>query len=475
MKAFHWSKLADVKAAGTIWLDPSFKEATINIQDVEQLFGAKQSTPRANADTALDASGARGANHTPKHVQLIDVKRSNNVAIALARLRKTNEEIKASLTDPDAHPLTNEQVAALILIAPTAEEVEMVAEYTGDREALGKVELFFLALSEIQNVQPKLNALQVTQLFHAQALALNEELVSLKDACQQVQTSQALKHLLQLVLALGNHLNGTSNRGGAYGFKLNDLAKLVQVKSTDASTTLLHYTAKLMHAEADDAHNLQALSQQLSQVETVRNFDLREKRADISKLETNYTLVQAQANKQPEEPFARKLSHFCAQNQTRIDQLHQVYNQAQAQVKQLAAWLGQAHNASPADLFAPIFDAIKALEKAHKDNAREISEAQKRARAQEARKTSNRTRANPDNTLMQEMQRKIALKPTQHTNNANTNTQLGPRLAQEAASGALFAARRMSRASLNANKTKHSLSSPNTHTHTTPVPIGNQI
>jgi hypothetical protein len=37
--------------------------------------------------------------------------------------------------------------------------------------------------------------------------------------------------VLRQVLRLGNYLNGDSARGGAYGFKLTDLAKLVQVKS----------------------------------------------------------------------------------------------------------------------------------------------------------------------------------------------------------------------------------------------------
>jgi len=47
----------------------------------------------------------------------------------------------------------------------------------------------------------------------------------------QVRHSKALKTVLRQVLRLGNYLNGDSARGGAYGFKLTDLAKLVQVKS----------------------------------------------------------------------------------------------------------------------------------------------------------------------------------------------------------------------------------------------------
>ena len=49
-------------------------------------------------------------------------------------------------------------------------------------------------------------------------------------AAEQLMSSAALKAVLLKVLALGNYLNGTSARGGAYGFKLSDLPKLVQAR-----------------------------------------------------------------------------------------------------------------------------------------------------------------------------------------------------------------------------------------------------
>ena len=73
-------------------------------------------------------------------MQLIDTKRSNNVGIALARLRMDDEAIKACVLDPVAHPLTPDNVSALIAVLPTAEELETIKEFTGERETLGRVE-----------------------------------------------------------------------------------------------------------------------------------------------------------------------------------------------------------------------------------------------------------------------------------------------------------------------------------------------
>jgi diaphanous 1 len=46
---------------------------------------------------------------------------------------------------------------------------------------------------------------------------------------------------LEIILAFGNYLNGTSNRGGAYGFRLDTLAKLSELKSSDNKKTLFYY------------------------------------------------------------------------------------------------------------------------------------------------------------------------------------------------------------------------------------------
>jgi hypothetical protein len=45
-------------------------------------------------------------------------------------------------------------------------------------------------------------------------------------ACDEVKKSTKFKKVLEVVLALGNYLNGGSFRGAAYGFKLDALNKL---------------------------------------------------------------------------------------------------------------------------------------------------------------------------------------------------------------------------------------------------------
>ena len=52
----------------------------------------------------------------------------------------------------------------------------------------------------------------------------------LKRACAEVMDNDEFARVLEIVLALGNFLNGTSFRGQAYGFKLAVLTKLADTK-----------------------------------------------------------------------------------------------------------------------------------------------------------------------------------------------------------------------------------------------------
>lgn len=50
---------------------------------------------------------------------------------------------------------------------------------------------------------------------------------------------------MQLILIIGNFMNATGRAGGAYGFKVTSINRLVDTKSSDSSArTLLHFLAQ---------------------------------------------------------------------------------------------------------------------------------------------------------------------------------------------------------------------------------------
>ena len=72
-----------------------------------------------------------------------------------------------------------------------------------------------------------------------------------------VENNQLFHKWLEVILLFGNYLNGSSNRGGAYGFKLDTLAKLSEIKTSDNKKTLFYYIAEYIgDTKKDDMFNI---------------------------------------------------------------------------------------------------------------------------------------------------------------------------------------------------------------------------
>jgi hypothetical protein len=61
-----------------------------------------------------------------------------------------------------------------------------------------------------------------------------------------VESNSKFHQWLEVILAFGNYLNGVTNRGGAYAFKFDTLAKLSEVKSSDNKKTLFYYIVEYL-------------------------------------------------------------------------------------------------------------------------------------------------------------------------------------------------------------------------------------
>jgi hypothetical protein len=220
---------------------------------------------------------------------------------------------------------------------------------------------FFLALSDIPNLSPRLMALQASQQFGPSWEALAHELKTMLSATKQVGDSKALKLVLSRVLAVGNYLNGTSTRGGAYGFKLADLGKLAQVKSADGKSTLLHFLARLLTTDSGSA--VDELKGELAALPEAKDMAMEDKNADLAKLEQSFkqAKTQLELSKKAEKPDAITplLTSFCDDNSARLEQLRTDQKDLVTKLKELAKLLCEKPNATTNELFAPLADFVK--------------------------------------------------------------------------------------------------------------------
>ena len=73
----------------------------------------------------------------------------------------------------------------------------------------------------------------------------------MKNILNKFTNDKRINDWLTIILAFGNYLNGQSMRGGAYGFKLDSLCKIVELKSNDNKITLLEFIIEWIYDNND--------------------------------------------------------------------------------------------------------------------------------------------------------------------------------------------------------------------------------
>ncbi|KAG1160361.1 hypothetical protein G6F37_004064 [Rhizopus arrhizus] len=102
-------------------------------------------------------------------------------------------------------------------------------------------EQFTIEMMRIYRYEARLKYMLFRVQFWERFDRLKTSLATVLDACDALHDSDALKELLSVVLMLGNYMNATSLQGGAYGFRIASINKLIDTKATDNSNlTLLH-------------------------------------------------------------------------------------------------------------------------------------------------------------------------------------------------------------------------------------------
>ena len=112
-----------------------------------------------------------------------------------------------------------------------------------------------------------------------------------------MRSSAPLRSILEIVLKLGNMLNGGTGRGGSYGYRLDSLGKLGTIKSLDNRQTLVHHVAALCKSADDadtDGGGLLAVASTMPSAEAAGRVSLSQWNTDFKAFQKMLTLLDAQ-------------------------------------------------------------------------------------------------------------------------------------------------------------------------------------
>ncbi|OMP04516.1 Actin-binding FH2/DRF autoregulatory [Corchorus olitorius] len=237
LKPFFWDKVAANPEHSMVWNQIKSGSFQFNEEMIETLFGYSATEKNKN-----DKKKESSADQTPQFIQLLDPKKSQNLAILLRALNVTTEEVCDALREGNELPV--ELLQTLLKMAPTQDEELKLRLFNGEIAQLGPAERFLKVLVDIPFAFKRMEALLFMCTLNEEVTITRESFETLEIACKELRSSRLFLKLLEAVLKTGNRMNDGTFRGGAQAFKLDTLLKLADVKGVDGKTTLLHFVVQ---------------------------------------------------------------------------------------------------------------------------------------------------------------------------------------------------------------------------------------
>ena len=135
-------------------------------------------------------------------IQLLDVKRANNVALGLKKFKDIikTEDIVEGLVNIDENILSVELLRSLKPVLPTPAEIDLVRQYDGDLRRLGKAEQFFKTLEGVNRIPERVDSILFKVQFEARVNDLSYKSEFLARICNSILSNCALHSLFQQLI-----------------------------------------------------------------------------------------------------------------------------------------------------------------------------------------------------------------------------------------------------------------------------------
>lgn len=183
--------------------------------------------------------------------------------------------------------LSQNLIEALNSICPTEEEVKKVQQFKGSRDDLESSDLLVEALGGGNSMRVK--ALLFLTQYEETFQNVSSQLSSLEAQFDVLHRNPQLEALFEVVLGVGNFLNGGTSRGGAWGFSLDSVEKCADVKSSDNKLSLLMYVVEQVEANTQKAV-LEGID--IAEVEVISRVPLSQLQSEISEMRKGAGYVQ---------------------------------------------------------------------------------------------------------------------------------------------------------------------------------------
>ncbi|KAL7584046.1 hypothetical protein Lser_V15G44229 [Lactuca serriola] len=234
LKPLHWDKVRASSDHEMVWDHLKSSSFKLNEEMIETLFIIK--APNANSNEKSTMKRQILSSTISHENQVLDPKKSQNIAISLRALSMTTEEVCDALLEGNADTLGTELLESLMKMAPTKDEERKLQEHQDDSPLkLGPAEKFLKAVLDVPFEFRRVGAMLFVSNFDSEVEYLKQSFQTLEAACEKLKNSRMFLKLPEAVLKTGNRMNIGTNRGDAQAFKLNTLLKLIDIVRTEGA------------------------------------------------------------------------------------------------------------------------------------------------------------------------------------------------------------------------------------------------
>ncbi|XP_066841691.1 formin-like protein 3 isoform X4 [Anser cygnoides] len=389
LPVFNWTALKPNQISGTVFseLDDERVLEDLDLERFEELFKTKAQGPALDLVCAKNKASHKAASK----VTLLEANRAKNLAITLRKAGRGAEEICRAIHTFDLATLPVDFVECLMRFLPTEAEVKALRQYERERkplEELADEDRFMLQFSKVERLPQRMAIMAFLGNFAENLQMLTPQLNAIIAASASVKSSQKLKHMLEIILALGNYMN-SSKRGAVYGFKLQSLDLLLDTKSTDRKMTLLHFIALTVREKYPE---LATFWQELHFVEKAAAVSLENVLLDVKELGRGMELLRRECGLHENGV----LRAFLAASEGKLERLQKDARTAEDAYNTVVRYFGESPKTTPPSVFFPVFvrfiRSYKDAEQENETRKKQEEVMREKMLAQEAKKQEKRNK-----------------------------------------------------------------------------------
>ncbi|KAM6295619.1 LOW QUALITY PROTEIN: formin-like protein 1 [Aegotheles albertisi] len=361
MPVFNWVALKPSQIDGTVFTELNDEKVLqeLDMSDFEEQFKTK-----AQGRLDISALKVKATQKPPNKVTLMESNRAKNLAITLRKGGRSVQDICTAIETYDQQALSLDFLELLMRFLPTEYERTLIGKLEREQQGLEELsaeDQFMIRFSKIPRLAERMNVMVYLGSFHDTTQLLMPQLNAIIAASMSLKASSKLRHILEIVLAFGNYMN-SSKRGAAYGFRLQSLDALLEMKSTDRKQTLLHYLVRVITEKYPE---LTGFHTELHFLDKAGTVSLDGVLQDVRSLQQGMELTRKEFMRQDDSLV---LKDFLKVNSEVMQKLQADSKTAKEAYESAVEYFGENPKTSPPTTFFPMFMRfIRAYKKAEQD------------------------------------------------------------------------------------------------------------